>query len=67
MLKLGVLELLEERNKTKYWLAQQVSMSYQNFDKMVNNLTVSIRYDVIEQLCVALNCSVQDLFVKTNE
>lgn len=62
MLKLCINKLLIERNKSKYWLSQQVSMSYQNFDKMVNNETSSIKYNVIEQLCDVLNCSISDLF-----
>ena len=47
MVKLRVLELLEERGKTKYWLYKQLGMSYQNFNKMVNGQTKSIRYDNI--------------------
>ena len=39
MLKLNVLNLLEKKGKTKYWLYKQLGMSYQNFNKMVNNQT----------------------------
>ncbi len=62
MLKLRVLELLEKENKTKYWLYKQLGMSYQNFSKMVNNETKSIRYENIETLCLIFNCSPNDLF-----
>ena len=51
MIKLDVLRILEEQGKTKYWLYKQLGMSYQNFSKMVNNETKSIRYEVIETLC----------------
>lgn len=67
MLKLRVAELLEERNKTKYWLAKKIDMSYQNFDRMLKNETVSIRYSVIEALCDKLNCSIEDLFVQVED
>ncbi len=43
MIKLNVLELLEKRGRTKYWLYQQLGMSYQNFSRMVNNQTQSIK------------------------
>ena len=39
MLKLNVIELLEEKGRTKYWLYKQLGMSYQNFNKMVSNET----------------------------
>jgi len=62
MIKLRVLELLKKNNKTKYWLYKQLGMSYQNFNKMVNNETKSIRYENIETLCLLFNCTPNDLF-----
>lgn len=62
MIKLNVLQLLEKNGKTKYWLYKQLGMSYQNFNKMVNNQTKSIRYENIETLCLLFNCSPNELF-----
>ena len=67
MIKLDVLRLLEKQGKTKYWLYKQLGMSYQNFSKMVNNETKSIRYENIETMCLLLNCTPNDLFVITEE
>ncbi|HIW14458.1 MAG TPA: helix-turn-helix transcriptional regulator [Firmicutes bacterium] len=67
MVKLDVLRLLEQKGKTKYWLYKQLGMSYQNFSKMVNNETKSIRYENIETLCLLLNCTPNDLFRFTEE
>ncbi len=63
MVRLNVLELLRQQGHTKYWLYIQLGMSYQNFNKMVNNQTASIRYENIEALCQILNCSPNELFV----
>lgn len=62
MTKLAVLELLRQQEKTKYWLYKQLGMSYQNFNRMVNNETKSIRYEMIETLCQVLDCTPNDLF-----
>ena len=67
MIKLDVLRLLEEQGRTKYWLYKQLGMSYQNFNKMVNNETKSIRYENIETICLLLNCTPNDLFVITDD
>lgn len=67
MIKLDVLRLLEEQGRTKYWLYKQLGMSYQNFSKMVNNQTKSIRYENIETMCLLLNCTPNDLFVITED
>jgi putative transcriptional regulator len=43
MIKLNALELLEKNVRTKYWLYKQLGMSYQNFNRKINNETRSIR------------------------
>ncbi len=69
MIKLNVLELLEKKGKTKYWLYMQLGMSYQNFNNMVNNRTKSIRYETMDTLCQIFECTPNDLFIfdKENE
>lgn len=48
MIKLDVLSMLEKHNKSKYWLWKQLGMSYQNFNRMVNNETKSIKYETLD-------------------
>lgn len=67
MIKLNALELLEKKGKTKYWLYKQLGMSYQNFNRMVNNQTKSIRYENIETICLLLDCTPDELFTITDD
>jgi putative transcriptional regulator len=67
MIRLRALELLEKQGKTKYWLYKQLGMSYQNFSRMVNNETKSIRYENIETMCLLLNCTPNELFEITDD
>ncbi len=62
MLKLRVLEILKEKGKTKYWLYNQMNLSYQNFNRMVNNETKAIKFENLELLCEILECTPNDLF-----
>lgn len=66
MLRLRILEILKEQNHTKYWLYKQMDMSYQNFNRIVNNETTSIRFDKLEEISDLLGCPVGDLFEKTD-
>jgi len=61
MIRLRAKELLEKSGKTKYWLYKQMGMSYQNFNRMINNQTKSIRYDNIEALCVIFSVTPNEL------
>ena len=42
-------------------------MSYQNFSRMINNQTKSIRYENIETLCLLLECTPNELFEVTED
>lgn len=67
MLRLKVLDILKEKDKTKYWLYNQMNLSYQNFNKMVNNETKGIKFENLELLCEILECTPNDLFEITND
>lgn len=62
MVRLQVVSLLEKKGKSKYWLYKQLGMSYQNFSRMINNETKSIKYERMEALCQILECTPNDLF-----
>ena len=66
MVKLRILEILESQNHTKYWF-KQLDLSYQNFNRMVNNETSSIRFENLDKLSTILNCPVGDLFEKVED
>jgi putative transcriptional regulator len=57
-----VKEILKEQNKTKYWLYKHLGLSYQNFNKIYNNETKSIRFDNLITICKLLHCTPNDLF-----
>lgn len=61
-MKLRILDILKEKNKTKYWLYIQTGLSYQNFNKLVNNQTTSIKFENLKMLCDILECTPNDLF-----
>ncbi len=62
MVKLNVLKILKKKGKTKYWLYNQMDMTYANFNNLVTNKTKSIKYQNIEKLCNILDCSPNDIF-----
>ena len=71
MVKLNVKNLLKEKKKTKYWLFNMLNnigtISYTNFNNLVENKTGSIKYSNIEKLCKILDCTPNDLFEITDD
>jgi len=67
MVRLRILEILVEQKHTKYWLWKQMDMSYQNFNRIVNNETSSIRFDNLDRISHILNVPIGDLFEQTDD
>ena len=67
MIKLNVLSMLQKHGKTKYWLYKQLGMSYQNFNRMINNETKSIRYETLDAMCAIFDCTPNDLLLYEDE
>lgn len=63
MLSLKVNEILEQQCKTPYWLGKQTGISQNNILKICNGETSTIRFDTIEKICKALNCTPNDIIV----
>lgn len=61
-MNLRILDILQEKGKTKYWLYIQLGLSYQNFSKMVNNQTKAIKFENLQALCEILDVTPNDLF-----
>ena len=66
MLSLKINKILEKQGKTPYWLGKQTGISQNNILKICNGETSTIRFDTLEKICKALNCSINDLFT-TND
>ena len=62
MIRLRILQILDEQNHTKYWLYKRMDMlSYRNFKNIVENETSSIRFETLDKLSRILNVPVGDL------
>lgn len=67
MVKLRILEILEEQGKTRYWLNKRMDMHYVSFKKMIENQTDSIHFETLDKLSTLLNVPIGDLFEKTDD
>lgn len=60
-MKLRVKQILEEQGKTAYWLSKTTGISSNNILNICNG-TSSIRLDTLEKICLALECTPNDIF-----
>lgn len=63
MVRLNIPALLKKKGKNMYCLYKQLGMSYENFRRMANNQTVSIKFENLDALCQLLDCTIEELLI----
>jgi putative transcriptional regulator len=66
MITLNLDKLLTERNLTAYALAKKTGLHQSVISKIRRNESQALRLDVLDKLCVALECKPGDLIVSDN-
>lgn len=61
MLKFQIDKLLQQKNKSLYWLAKETGISYPTLHKIMNNQTVSVNLDILEKISKTLEISLDEL------
>ncbi len=61
MIYLRINELLKEKNKSKYWFVKNMGQGYQSLSKLMNNETISVRFETLEKICKLLECEPGDI------
>jgi len=59
--------ILNERGKSRWWLSNKTGCTYANISNLCNNKTTSIKFDLLESICHALDCTPNDIFIFTKK
>jgi putative transcriptional regulator len=65
MIKLLLNEMLLERGKSVYWLSKKTETRYATMHAWAKQNPREIRLDILERICIALECEPGDLLVMT--
>ena len=63
---LNIQNILNSQGKTKYWLSKQTGIDNTSIGKMCNGETKNIRLETMEKICIALNCTPNDILVSND-
>ena len=67
MIKINLGKILEQQNKSMYWLSKQTGISQNSISKIVKGETSGINFDTLEKICVALKCNISDILEIVSE
>lgn len=60
-IRISLDKALKNRNKTRYWLAQQTEIHYKTIDSYYKNKIKRYEADSILKMCIALECDPGDI------
>lgn len=63
MIRFRLLELLEERGKSLYWLRKETGVSYPALLRYAHNKVRKPDLEIVEKICRALDCKPGDLLM----
>jgi putative transcriptional regulator len=61
VIRVRLAELLQEQEKSQYWLANETGLSPLTISKLVKGKTNGIGFTTLELICEALKCEPNDL------
>ena len=67
MINMNVQKLLDEKNKSRYWLVKQMQTTYKTVNKICDNTLSGLQLETIEKLCHILDCTPNELFNITDD
>ncbi len=62
LIRIKVISILKNKNRSIYWLAQKIGMSWKDLSKIVNNKTKGSKFITLDKIARALDVSIDDLF-----
>ena len=62
MLRFRINEILDEQERSAYWLAQKLDMDYHNVKKLVDGDATMVKLSTLEKLTDTLKVNIDDLF-----
>ena len=61
MIKLNIDDLLKRKDKSKYWLCQNMNITSRNLNRIIRGETTSLSFKYLELFCKLLNCTPGEL------
>ena len=62
-MKISIQHKLEEKGITRYELAKRIGVTYPTITSLYNGTGTSIKLDILENLCIELECTPNDIIV----
>jgi putative transcriptional regulator len=60
-MKVIINQILTNKCKTVYWLSKELHCDFQSLQRLINNQSTKISFNLLEDICIVLNCTPSDV------
>lgn len=61
MVKVKLMDILESRERNLNWLAKKCDITYSTLYNFAMGKTNAVSYNILELICTALDCKIEDI------
>lgn len=65
-MQINIKEQMDKKGITRYELAKRIGVTYPTITNLYNGQGTSIKLDILENLCIELECTPNDIIVSDN-
>lgn len=65
-MKISIQEKLKEKGMSRYELAKRIGVTYPTIDNIYKGTSTSIKFDILESICIELDCLPIDILTFDN-
>ena len=62
-MRINIKELMDKKGITRYELAKRIGVTYPTITNLYNGQGTSIKLDILENLCIELECTPNDIII----
>lgn len=62
-MRINIQPLLKEKGISRYELSQKIDVTYPTMTAIYNGTSSSIRFDILEKICLELECTPNDILI----
>lgn len=65
-MQINIKSIMDKKGITRYELAKRIGVTYPTITNLYNGQGTSIKLDILENLCIELECTPNDIIISNN-
>lgn len=65
-MQINIKSIMDKKGITRYELAKRIGVTYPTITNLYNGKGTSIKLDILENLCIELECTPNDIIISNN-